>query len=132
IARAGLRGALDARDLAFMVAPRINAMGRLEHARTSYDLLMSVDPAEASALAEELETTNRTRQELTKELVQRARTSLENEDASAPLAMVCGPDYPVGMVGLVAGRLAEERFCPAIAIEEGAVYSRGSARSIPG
>lgn len=131
IDRAGLdTRTLDARDLAFMVAPRLNAMGRLEHALASYRLLMATDPEEAASLAEELETTNRARQELTVELVAKARESLPDDDV--PLVMVSGPDYPVGMVGLVAGRLAEERYRPAVAIEEGPEYSRGSARSIPG
>ncbi len=131
IARAGLTpAALDARDLAFMVAPRLNAMGRLEHALASYQLLMATNSKEAEDLAQQLDATNRTRQELTHELVERARASLPAADV--PLILVSGPDYPVGMVGLVAGRLAEERYRPAIVVEEGPTYSRGSARSIPG
>jgi single-stranded-DNA-specific exonuclease len=131
IDRAGLDArTLDARDLAFMVAPRLNAMGRLEHALVSYRLLMATDRAEAADLAAELETTNRARQELTVQLVAQARDSLPADDV--PLVMVSGPDYPVGMVGLVAGRLAEDRYRPAIAMEEGPEFSRGSARSIPG
>ena len=131
--RAGLPASqIQSEDLGFVIAPRINAMGRLEHAMSSYQLLTTVDETEAAALAEQLESTNRTRQQLTREMVALAQTALEDQPEDAPVLVVSSAEYPAGIIGLVASRLAEERFRPAIAITEGPDYSRGSARSIPG
>ena len=132
--RAGLeKGAVEAADLGYAIAPRINAMGRLEHAITSYQLLSTQDPREAAALAEQLEETNRARRQLTQdtmELAQRALASSQRQDS--PLVMVAGVEYPAGIIGLVASQLAEEWHRPAVVVEQGPEFSRGSARSIPG
>jgi single-stranded-DNA-specific exonuclease len=126
---AGLQpGAIDAGDLGFMVAPRLNAMGRLDHAFRSYKLLCSTDGTEVSALADVLEATNKERQQVTRAAVEAARAAADPEDG--PLVMVAGP-YPAGVIGLVASRLAEERYRPSVVVEQGEEFSRGSCRSIP-
>ena len=124
--------AADASHIGYTIAPRLNAMGRLEHAMASYRLLVTEDPAEAAGLAEQLDATNRERQRLTQEALARAREALEKEPLHSPLVMVEGDEYPEGVVGLVASRLAEERYRPAVVIATGPGESRGSARSIPG
>lgn len=126
---AGLQpGAIDAGDLGFMLAPRLNAMGRLDHAIRSYQLLCSQAADEAAALADVLEATNRERQRVTREAVEAALAGVGPVDG--PLVMVAGP-YPAGVIGLVASRLAEEFYLPSVVVEQGEALSRGSCRSIP-
>jgi len=122
---------LDGGDIGFTIAPRLNAMGRLSHALSSFRLLTTQDEEEAGALAELLEATNRERQRLTQETLDIARRAAEETAKSAPLFFVEGEEYPAGIVGLVASRLAEEHYRPAVVIERGEELSRGSARSIP-
>lgn len=130
--RAGLeKGGVDAGHLGYVVAPRLNAMGRLEHAMTSYQLLATQDAEEARSLAEQLETTNQARQRITREALEHARVSLEHHDPAELLVMVDGEEYAAGVMGLVASSLAEEWYRPAVVVERGPAQSRGSARSIP-
>ncbi len=126
---AGLQpGAIDAGDLGFMIAPRLNAMGRLDHAIHSYQLLCSDDGAEASHLADLLEATNTERKRVTRDAIEHARAAIGMEDG--PVVLVAGA-YPAGVIGLVASKLAEERYRPAVVVEQGEEFSRGSCRSIP-
>ena len=131
--RAGLKlGEVDASDLGFVVAPRINAMGRLDHAISSYQLLSTSDEVEAAFLAERLEDTNKARRKLTADAVELALHTVDQDDPDAPIVVVGGPEYPAGIIGLVASKLAEERYRPAVVYSQGPELSRGSARSIPG
>ncbi len=125
------RPRLTTEDISFVLAPRLNAAGRLDHGNLSYQLLTTASAQEAQALAETLESTNTTRQLLTSDLTQRARQEVLAGDAQAPLILVAGEDYHPGVVGLVAQRLAEEFYRPAVVVERGPQSSRGSARSIP-
>lgn len=121
----------DAEMLGFRVGPRLNAAGRLEHAALAYELLTTRDAERAAALAQHLERLNAERQRQTREAVALARQLAAEEPADAPLIMVGHESISRGIVGLVAGRLAEERHRPAIVYERGTTESRGSARSIP-
>jgi single-stranded-DNA-specific exonuclease len=97
----------------------------------SYRLLATGDSAEAASLAELLESANEERQRLTRSLQELARQQLGAISPEERLLLVAGPEYRAGVVGLVAGRLAEELYRPAIVMEVGPETSRGSARSIP-
>jgi single-stranded-DNA-specific exonuclease len=121
----------DAETLGFRIGPRLNAAGRLEHAGLAYELITTRDEVRAKALAEHLERLNAERQRQTREAVALARELAAEEPADAPLIMVGHPSISSGIVGLVAGRLAEEHYRPAVVYERGAEQSRGSARSIP-
>ena len=129
---AGLGGReVDTWAVGWVLGPRLNAAGRLAHARQAFDLLLCRDEAAARELARSLSSLNRERQRLTEAALARARQVVE----SAPLGtllFVADPDTPAGIVGLVAGRLAEEFYRPAFACERGPALSRGSGRSIPG
>ncbi|MBI4497368.1 MAG: single-stranded-DNA-specific exonuclease RecJ [Chloroflexi bacterium] len=130
--RAGLKpGTLTARDIGFMIAPRLNAAGRLDHASLSYRLLTTEDPEEAYRLADTLEALNRERQLRTEDALARAR-ELVGDGADLPLVLVGDASFGAGIVGLVAGKLAEEWYRPAVALAVGPELSQGSARSIPG
>ena len=123
---------LSARDIGFIIGPRINAAGRLDSAMKAYHLLTTTDPAEAAALADELNRLNTQRQERTVEAQERVRAQIEVERAvDAPLIFAGSPDFLPGIVGLVAGRLTEEYYRPAIILEHGETESRASCRSTP-
>jgi single-stranded-DNA-specific exonuclease len=123
---------LDTSAIGFSLGPRLNAAGRLDHALNAYDLLMTNDTAKAEHIALELDTRNRERQTITRELSDRAREIvMAHSDGSAALLFAADPSFNSGVVGLVASRLTEEFYRPSVVIEQGEHESRGSCRSIP-
>ncbi len=131
IAQAGLTpGHLDAQSISWVLAPRLNAAGRLAHAMTSYKLLMTDSPPEAQQLATWLEQKNVERQRLTTRVLAKAREQVLARGIQ-PLLIASHREFPPGVNGLVAGRLAEEFYRPAIVIKTGEEISSGSCRSIP-
>jgi single-stranded-DNA-specific exonuclease len=129
----GLRlGEVNAHSISYVIGPRLNAAGRLGHAMTSYDLLVTDSPQEAEALAQELERQNSRRQRLTEETLARAREQALRQAERFSLLMVGSRSFAAGIIGLVASKLAEEFYRPVVAVEVGERESRGSARSIPG
>ncbi len=121
---------LDAEDISWVLAPRLNAAGRLEHAMTSYELLVTGLPQEARELAVWLEEKNTERQRLTTRALARAREQVLAKGIS-PLLLASDSGYPGGVIGLVAGRLAGEFYRPSVVIRIGDRFSAGSCRSIP-
>ncbi|MBI5303130.1 MAG: single-stranded-DNA-specific exonuclease RecJ [Chloroflexi bacterium] len=129
--QAGVRPeTLDTGSIGFTLGPRLNAAGRLEHALMAYDVLTTQYPGEADNLARKLEETNRERQRLTNEMAQRARDAVAGSTEHEHLLFVTAPEFLEGIVGLVASRLTDEYYRPAVAVHFGAEESRGSARSI--
>ncbi len=122
--------AIDAGAIGFILGPRLNAAGRLESALRAYDLLSTQYPGEADKLAQFLEETNRERQRLTMEMTAKAREVAAMSAESERLLFVIAPEFPEGIVGLIASRLADEFYRPAFAVHQGEEESRGSARSI--
>lgn len=120
-----------ARDIAFHVAPRLNAASRMAHARAAYDLLAAPDTGRAHILADVLEGHNAERRKVSAALTDLARrVAVEQEDRH----MIFGAheDFHFGVVGLVAGRIANEFGKPTILLSKGETESRGSLRSVPG
>jgi single-stranded-DNA-specific exonuclease len=137
IQRAGLAdGEITARSVGYALAPRLNATGRLEDATVSLDLLLTDDVGVARTLANDLEQANLQRQQLTSAAVELARVELdrrEERDGKLPnVLLVASPEFPSGVVGLVAGRLVEMFSRPAVVAEIRDGKVRGSARSIEG
>ena len=131
ITRTGLvPGSIDSETVSWVLAPRLNAAGRMAHAISSYQLLMTESPEEASQLASWLERKNAERQRLTSRVLAQAREQALDRGIS-PLLIAAGRDYPLGIAGLAAGRLSEEFYRPAIVIRTGEQTSSGSCRSIP-
>jgi single-stranded-DNA-specific exonuclease len=132
ISQAGVRlGQITAATIGYVLGPRLNAAGRLDTAMTSYNLLTTSSPAEAKSLALELDEANRERQRLTVDTLEKARGQVLAMGEEERLFFVAAEDYPPGIVGLVAQRLAEEFYRPSVVVELGPERSRGSARSIP-
>jgi single-stranded-DNA-specific exonuclease len=118
---------VDLEDLAFAVAPRLNAAGRVGEAFDAARLLLTDDPAEAADLAAVLEAANGTRRDLMRSAVAEARTSPDAVDDAAAI-VVLGP-WPVGIIGLVASKLADERQRPVVVGADLGGVVRASCRS---
>ena len=119
--------AVDLDTIAFALAPRLNAAGRMGEALEAARLLLAEDPAEAAVHADALETANKSRRDLMTIAVAEARAIVE-ADPDRPAAIVRGP-WPVGIIGLIAGRLAEDRSRPAVVGAELGDTIRASCRS---
>ncbi len=144
-ARPGLRAVYEAAELdpeglreehiGFVLGPRLNALGRLADAAGGVELLLTSDPVRARTLATEMEGLNAQRQWLTKQITDAALAQIERDPSlSGYHALVLShPTWPAGIVGVVAGRLAERFGKPAvlIAAPDGEL-GRGSGRSVPG
>jgi single-stranded-DNA-specific exonuclease len=119
--------AVDLESVAFAIAPRLNAAGRVGEAAEAARLLLAEDPAEAMQRAQALETANTTRRDLMKAAVAEARARLEGAP-EGPATLLHGP-WSVGIVGLVASRLADDRGRPAVVGAELGDLIRASCRS---
>ncbi len=127
---------LDEGDLAFRLAPRINAAGRLYRADAGVELFLTEDPERAAEIATELSRANGERRATEQEVstaAEAARRELPEHLRDAPALVVAGEGWHPGVVGIVASRLAERHHRPAIVISlDGEGGGRGSGRSIPG
>jgi single-stranded-DNA-specific exonuclease len=122
-----LRNKLDTYVLGFILAPRINAAGRIEHANGALSVLMAESEEEAIKQASNLEGVNKKRQESTLRVVSEAKEQAEKY-LNRKLLLVSNSEWPKGLVGLAAGRLCEEYKKPAIVLSRGEIESTGSAR----
>ena len=120
--------------LGFVVAPRINAAGRIGESADALRLLLTDDEGEARQLAEQLDTTNRDRQDEDKRTLAEALAMLEREyDPGSDFGVVlAGEGWHPGVVGIVASRVVERIHRPVVMIALDGERGRGSARSIPG
>ncbi len=125
------RGVIDEQTIAFSLGPRLNAAGRMDDARLALDLLTTDDPAQAAALARQLEAKNLERRRLTEQVLIEARAQAV-ERGDQPLLVLRGEGWPGGVLGLVAARIADEYRRPAVVVEVGREACRGSARSVDG
>ncbi len=120
---------IDAQDISFGFAPRLNAAGRLEHAISAYDLLMTESPDKARSLAATLGEQNSERQRLTSAAMLHAREQVAARGIT-PIIIARDAGYAGGIIGLVAGRLCDEYYHPAIVVQTGDEVCHGSCRSI--
>jgi len=128
---AGITGPVTTWHVSWQLAPRLNAPGRLGDPSPALRLLTTDDAESARALAQDLDRANRERQEILERTLAEAITQAEAETPAAAF-VVAGDGWHPGVVGLVAGRLAERYRRPAIAIGLAEGAGRGSARSVPG
>lgn len=125
---------MNSESISFRIAPRINAAGRMDHANAAVALLVSKDDAEAEKLAADLESANTERQRLAEKVFLEAKDQIvKAAEEKNPVLVVLGKDWPLSMVGLVAGKMAEEFYRPTFVftVKEGGEVA-GSARSIHG
>lgn len=125
---------LDAHHVGFVLAPRLNAAGRMGHARLAFELLTRADADRAREIAIYLEEQNRRRQSIERKIVKQAREMVSEQradsDARRAIVLAC-EGWHAGVLGIVAARLVEEFHRPAvlIAVENG--QGQGSGRSVP-
>lgn len=127
---AGVRGKIDTHDIGFLLGPRINAAGRISHPSHALRLLLH-DTEHTALLAQTLEGLNRKRQKMVEQLLEIAE-EMAAEQNCAPLIIIAHPDFHGGVLGLLAAKLSEKYFRPAIVMEDRGEILVGSCRSIPG
>ena len=120
------------RDMSFSLGPRINAAGRVGHALDAVKLLMANDEGGALELANQLETMNQARRDLDEDLTEEAISQMVEQPPGRSCTLVTGEGWHRGVLGIVASRLIEQRYCPAIVLSEESEVLTGSARSVPG
>lgn len=123
---------LTARDVGFLIAPRLNAVGRLASPEPALRLLRSASKGEARSIAAELDRANRERQDRTREVIEKARQRLLELPDLPPLLFDADEEYGEGILGPAAAKLAEEWNRPAVLVSIRGDIGRGSARSVPG
>ncbi len=122
---AGIRKEIMARDLGFILGPRINAAGRVANASKAVDLLITQDASQANFIAQELHKLNRLRQ-IEEQKVLKEAVSMIEDGGSKEIVVVAGTGWNTGVIGIVASRLASRYLCPAIVIS---IDSNGTCRA---
>lgn len=123
-------GKLDTMDVGFYIGPRINAASRMDHAKAALDTLLAETDEEATAFAAILQDLNAERQRATERIMTEARRMLA-ADPPGRICVLCGEGWPAGLVGLVAGKIANEHGIPVFAFGKEGDKHVGSGRSIP-
>lgn len=128
---------IDSEAVGFRLGPRLNAAGRMGHAREAAFLLTDATPGEAMAIARQLNIQNQDRRDTERQIFEQACAMAEQAGmtgADRRIIVLCHPDWHAGVVGIVASNLVERFGRPAILLHETAdgASCRGSARSIPG
>jgi len=127
-------GSITTSSIVFSIGPRINAAGRMGDATTAVELMIADDVVSASRYASELESVNKMRKTADMETMNQATEMLENEyNIEEMSAMVLhSPDWHLGVIGIVASRLVDAHYRPAIMLSTVEDKIKGSARSIKG
>ncbi len=126
---------LNAQSVAFTIAPRINAAGRVESAVTALRLLLTEDEEEATELASMLDSFNAKRQETEAEIIEEAINRIESDESLkySRVLVVDGENWHSGVIGIVASKLVDRYGKPAMVIaRDGSGEAKGSCRSIEG
>ncbi len=139
--RAGLRALMraarlsaeriDADEISFKIAPRINAAGRMDDPEIAFELLMAGSAEEAEAKAARLEDMNNLRRRLAEKHVSEIRNGLKGK-LKLPEVIFAAGNWPVGIAGILAGRISEETRRPALVASQNGDMYVGSLRSGPG
>ncbi len=122
---------LDTYHVGFVLAPRLNASGRLHKAMEAVRLLCTKDEIQAISLAEQLSKLNTRRQEMTGDGVELA-TAQVNQSQMPKILVLADESWHEGIIGLIAARMKEEYYRPALALSINGKLAKGSARSIKG
>ena len=124
---------VKAEEVAFKLAPRLNAAGRLGCSRLVVDLLTTASEDRARELADYLDQQNRERQSLERRITSHAHELLaQSEEMNRPALVLAHGDWHPGVIGIVAGRLADRYGKPTLIVATGTNPATGSGRSVPG
>ena len=122
---------LTSYHLGFVLGPRMNAAGRLEHAARSLELMLTKDVLRARAIAEELDFLNEQRKADQKRIFEEAEVKAE-QYINDPILLLNGNDWSHGVVGIVASKLVDRHHKPVLVAQEIGDKTKGSGRSVPG
>jgi len=124
---------LDITDVVFIIAPRINAAGRIKHGNYAVQLLSEFNFEQAKKFASEIETYNSDRKELDKRITKEALSQIEeNQEKERFTTVVFQEDWHKGVIGIVASRLIETYFRPTLVFTKSGDKYAASARSVKG
>jgi single-stranded-DNA-specific exonuclease len=131
---AGLKNELDVSGVVFTLGPRINAAGRVAHARTAVDLLVSQTEEEANTLAERVNLKNEMRKQFDSDITGEALAMIEANEIlrSAKSTVLFKNTWHKGVIGIVAARCVEKYYRPTVILTESNNKITGSARSVSG
>lgn len=129
-----LQGDMQINNLVFMIAPRVNAAGRMDDARKAVLMFVAETGEEALSYAEMLHSDNTDRKEADSQITQQALEMIRSRPdwESRHSTVVFQPEWHKGVVGIVASRLIEHYYRPTIVLTRSGDYAAGSARSVPG
>ncbi len=123
--------------IGFILAPRLNAVGRLEHAQLAVELLVTKDEESAENMANNLNDENAVRQEISRQIFAEAEALLEKQVSIGPAIVLAGQwdsdaqeGWHPGVIGIVASRLVDKYYRPVILISVSGDVAKGSCRSI--
>lgn len=130
----GYRENVSATQVSFKLAPRINAAGRMRHAKIALELMRSTDHAESAELAQELDELNTTRRDTESIILDEARNQAREQQKKGRITglVLYGKQWHPGVIGIVATRIIEEFNVPCIIVCDDKDTLKGSGRSIPG
>jgi len=130
----GLKKELHINNLVFMIAPRVNAAGRMDDARKAVQMFIADSYDESLSFAELLHSDNTDRKEADRSITEEALALINknSEWLSHKSTVVFKPHWHKGVVGIVASRLIEHHYRPTVVLTQSGEYAAGSARSVPG
>lgn len=120
---------LDSYAIAWQIAPRLNAAGRMDHANSAYALLITENDKEAEELARAINLANSERQTLTEQMLGEAKEQIGTPSPDTFIVHAFKPDWGLGLAGLVAGKLVQEYNLPALVMCRWGDKIAGSARA---
>lgn len=127
---ARIQNIIDTYSVGFIIGPRINAPGRINNASSSFYLLVSDDTEKAQRLAQELEKANRSRQSKLEKVLSEAKKRIKNRGLDKKKVIVVeGNGWPLGLIGLIAGKLMDQYSRPVLVFSQDGKKLKGSARS---
>lgn len=122
---------IAADNIGFGLAPRLNAVGRLEHAQRAVELLVTDDSYKASEIAAELNRENSLRQDISRQIQEEAEALLAQEEHIDTAIVLASEGWHQGVIGIVASRLVDKYHLPTILLSISGDMAKGSCRSIP-
>ncbi|MDD3395746.1 MAG: single-stranded-DNA-specific exonuclease RecJ [Acidaminococcaceae bacterium] len=122
---------ITSETIGFILAPRLNAVGRLEHALSAVHLLTTEEDKQAKEIAEFLNQENITRQAISKKIFEEAEALLQQQDTIDTAIVLYKEEWHAGVIGIVASRLVDKYHLPAILLTKDGDKVKGSCRSIP-
>lgn len=122
---------INTHTIGFLITPRLNAAGRMNHANAAYKLIMAQTEKEAEKYARQLEEANQARQKIQEKIFKEVQAKVEKMSKEERIILEADSSWQVGVVGIVASKVVEEFGRPTLLLEKDKKESRGSARSIP-